>query len=184
MQEYVSIRLEAGLAEALKARAERVGMSVNAMASEVIRREVEYDAHAPGRQEALPVGLGSLSESWRAQVEGPASGHRHWGVLYEEADGLFIGAVGSVALSPLFVTVTLRGTQRHVTIPRSKILGWQKFDGNDPDVLMFATGIQAWGAYLHEGVEYSSREVNGIYWPPRRGPTIQVKQRPQSKSKR
>jgi hypothetical protein len=175
MQEYVSIRLEAGLAEALKARAERVGMSVNAMAAEVIRREVEYDPSAPGRQEALPVGLSSLGEKWRQEVEGPPSGHRHWAVLYEDAEGGFLGVVGSIDLSPLFAAVTLRGSQLLLTIPRARILGWKKLDGSDSDVLHFATGIQGWGAYLHEGVDYSSREVNGIYWPPRRGPAAQLK---------
>jgi hypothetical protein len=169
MQEYTSLRIEAPLAAALKERAERSGLSVNAMASELIRREVDHDVRAPGRPDALPVGLGPLSDAWKAQVERPAGQH-HWAVVYEEPDGLFIGAVGDVRLSPLFAEVVLHVSGLRVTVPRAKIVGWEKLNGSEYDILSFAVGIQGWGAFLHEAVDVSGREVNRVYWPPRRGP--------------
>ena len=159
-----SVRIKESVLADLRARAERLGVSMQSLVDDLLERELSYGPHFALRPLALPTGLLPAAD------EAFSAAQRDRGVLvllYHDRSGALATLAGEVRrVLPTALELTIWQDGPPILVPRDAIRAWEVIDRAGKSTLSHvvtaAILFQRYGAILHPQVSIPERARHGL----------------------
>lgn len=159
-----SVRIKESVIANLRAQAEQLGVSMQALVDDVLERELSYGPHFALRPLVLPTGLLPLADEAFSAAEANGS---VLVLLYHDRTGTLASIAGQVKrVLPTSLELTIWQDGYPILLPRDAIRAWETIEARGKNtlshVITAAILFQRFGAILHPQVTIPERARHGL----------------------